>query len=74
MVTLAQCLEGLSQLLTVRNRFEETAQLLGAAEAIRESIGAPVLPADGPAIDGTRERLRAVLARRPPLPWPEGRR
>ncbi len=26
-VTLAQCAEGLSQLLTVRNRFEETAQL-----------------------------------------------
>ena len=60
-VTLAQCLEGLSQVLTAQQRFAESAQLLGAAEAIRESIGAPVLPADRPAVDGTRERLRRAM-------------
>ncbi len=60
-VTLAQCLEGLSQLLTERAQFDRAAQLLGAAEAIRESIGAPVLPADRPAVEGTAARLQSEL-------------
>src|SRR3990172_2631132 len=50
-VTLAQCLEGLSQVLTAQQRFAESAQLLGAAEAIRESIGAPG-PPPAPAAGG----------------------
>jgi len=42
--TLAQRLEGMSQLLTDRSRLEEAGLLLDAAVAIRENIGAPVLP------------------------------
>ena len=35
-VTLAQCLEGLSQLLTVRNRFEEAATALARGKAMSQ--------------------------------------
>ena len=42
--TLAQRLEGMNQLLTDRSRLEEAGLLLDAAVAIRENIGAPVLP------------------------------
>jgi predicted ATPase/DNA-binding XRE family transcriptional regulator len=51
----AEALEGLAGVAGVAGRAEEAAQLFGCAEMLRESIGAPLLPAD-------RSRYETTLA------------
>lgn len=72
---IADCLEGLASLSAAGGQSTSAARLWGAAEALREEIGAPILPAD-------RERYdREVAAARcaPPgegafvAAWEDGR-
>jgi predicted ATPase/Tfp pilus assembly protein PilF len=43
---IVACIECLAEITVARGEFERTARLLGAAEALREAIGAPRPPAD----------------------------
>jgi hypothetical protein len=52
---VAQSLEGLAGVVGVQGRPEEAARLFGLADAIREAVGAPLLPTD-------RSRSAATLA------------
>jgi predicted ATPase/DNA-binding XRE family transcriptional regulator/Tfp pilus assembly protein PilF len=52
---IAEALEGLAGVAGVGGRAEEAAHLFGCAELLRESIGAPLLPAD-------RSRYETTLA------------
>jgi hypothetical protein len=58
---MAECLEGLAGLAGAQGKHERAARLLGAAEAIRALIGAPLPPSDRAAHDrcvsSTREAL-----------------
>jgi hypothetical protein len=42
--SLAQCLEGLAGVAVAQQQLEHAARLLGAAEALRETIGIPLSP------------------------------
>jgi DNA-binding NarL/FixJ family response regulator len=54
---IASCLEGLADLVSSQGQFRWAAQLLGAAESLREAIGVPI-----PLIDrGNYERLVAAV-------------
>jgi non-specific serine/threonine protein kinase len=53
----AYALEGVGQMLAARGDAAGATRLLGAAEALRETLGSPPLPIEGP----TREALRASL-------------
>ncbi len=45
---IAECLEGLGEVACVQNRAEQASRLLGAAEALRQTIGAPLPPVHRP--------------------------
>src|SRR5262249_782851 len=55
---IAQSLELLAHVGHVRGDEQRAARLLGAAEALRDSIGAPVPPADRPEYDQTLAAVR----------------
>lgn len=68
--TVAEWLEGLAGLASARaaaggnqarNHAEHAASLLGAADGLRRSIGAPVLPRSAPLIDDIASRPTALL-------------
>jgi hypothetical protein len=58
---IAACLEGLASVAIGQGEAGRAAQLWGAAEAIREQIGAPLSPADRTAYDADVARSRTML-------------
>ena len=56
-----QMLEGLARVAVVQEDHERSARLLGAAEGIRDAIGAPLPPADYDEHEGTVTFLKAEL-------------
>ncbi len=72
---VAECLETLSAVAGDQRNFLRAARLLGAAEAIRESIGVPLTPSDRVEYEKNAASVRAAL----PDPsdaetWSQGRR
>ena len=71
---IASCLEGLARVACAQDHPERAAQLLGAAEALREAIGVPLPPADRAQHGRHRERGRAKLGEEMfAAAWTEGR-
>jgi tetratricopeptide (TPR) repeat protein len=58
---IGYCFEGLAAVLAFTRRPEEAAKLLGAAEALRESLGVGLAPAEQTTHDETVEAVRAAL-------------
>jgi predicted ATPase/DNA-binding SARP family transcriptional activator/Tfp pilus assembly protein PilF len=58
---IAECLEGLARLAWDRCQPERAALMFGAAEALREAIGAPVLPCDRVSLQRSVAAVRALL-------------
>jgi tetratricopeptide (TPR) repeat protein len=48
LVTIAECLEGFAGVAGMRGEAERTARLYGAADSLRQYLGAPLLPGDRP--------------------------
>jgi len=71
---IGYCFEGLAAVLAFTNRPEEAARLLGAAEALRESLGVALAPAEQTTHDETVEAVRASLdEERFSAAWLQGR-
>ena len=71
---LAECLEGLAGVVGVRGQPARAALLLGAAEALRNAIGAPVPPADRADYERSVAAVRTQLdATAFGAAWAEGR-
>lgn len=58
---IAPALEGMAAIALADPDARRCAVLLGAAHALRESVGTPVTPVDRPAYDRNREQARAAL-------------
>ena len=58
---IGYCFEGLAAVLAFTERPEEAARLLGAAEALRESLGVGLAPAEQTTHDETVEAVRSAL-------------
>lgn len=58
---LAYCLEGLAGTAHAQGEFERAARLFGAAEALRQAIGAPLTPADRAEGEKHWQALQALL-------------
>ena len=59
---IGYCFEGLAAVLAFTQRPEEAARLLGAAEALRESLGVGLAPAEQTTHDETVDAVRGSLA------------
>ncbi|MGH2603351.1 MAG: hypothetical protein ACRDJ9_28705, partial [Dehalococcoidia bacterium] len=59
---IALCLEGFAELSLARRDHLRATRLLGAAEALREQIGAPVAPVDLPAHERAVATVQAALS------------
>ena len=71
---IAQSLELLAHVGHVRGDDRRAARLLGAAEALRDSIGAPVPPADRPEYDDALAAVRRELSETAfRMAWAQGR-
>ena len=73
-VTMASSLEGLAVALSAQSEWAKAARLWGAAEALRQSIGAPRHAIDRPSYEQAVAEARARLG--PPAfadAWTEGR-
>jgi tetratricopeptide (TPR) repeat protein len=60
-VSIAACLEGLAAVAATRGQPEKAAQLCGAATALRDRIGAPLLPDDRAVNERTLAAARVAL-------------
>jgi len=70
---LARCLEGLARVFSARQRYADSIRLLGAADAIRESVG-PAPPSDQTFLAKARAAAMEVLgADAFSATWAEGR-
>ncbi|HSL28548.1 MAG TPA: tetratricopeptide repeat protein [Anaerolineales bacterium] len=58
---IAECLAGVAAVLTSGGQMEDAARLFGAAESIRERVGAVVWPANEMEMERCLHRLRAAL-------------
>jgi hypothetical protein len=58
---LAECLEGLAGVAVTQRQLEHAAQLLGAAEALRTALGAPLSPGERVQYDHNVSAVRAGL-------------
>jgi predicted ATPase/DNA-binding winged helix-turn-helix (wHTH) protein len=58
---LAECLEGLAGLAVAQQQLERAARLLGAAETLRQVIGAPLSPSERPRYEYTVSTVRTGL-------------
>jgi tetratricopeptide (TPR) repeat protein len=58
---IGYCFEGLAAVLTLTGRLEPAARLLGAAEALRESLGVGLAPAERETHEETAAALREAL-------------
>jgi predicted ATPase/DNA-binding SARP family transcriptional activator len=71
---IGYCFEGLAAVLAFTKRAEEAARLLGAAEALRESLGVGLAPAEQTTHDETVEAVRGALdEERFTRAWRQGR-
>jgi hypothetical protein len=71
---LAASVEGLAAVAVVQVRTEHAARLFGAAEGLREAIGAPLSPAERAEPDRSVAALRAALGEEAfAAGWAEGR-
>ena len=71
---IAECLETLAHIAGARKQAERAAQLLGAAEALREAIGSPLPPAERPDYDRSVSAIRAALSKKDfATAWTQGR-
>jgi non-specific serine/threonine protein kinase len=59
--SVADALEACSELAACEAQLEIAARLLGAAEALRESVGLPAAPSDREALERSKARLAADL-------------
>lgn len=57
----AGCLESVARLAALLDRPEETARVLGAAAALREATGEPLMPSERAAHESMTEAARATL-------------
>jgi DNA-binding CsgD family transcriptional regulator len=57
----ASVLEGLAEALGTEGRYERSARLLGAADALREAIGAPVPPCERAGRERTESSVRGRM-------------
>jgi non-specific serine/threonine protein kinase len=60
-LNVAECLEGLAMVAVEIGQVARAARLLGAAEELREAIGAPLPPVDRPEHEATTRAVRAGL-------------
>jgi Tetratricopeptide repeat len=58
---LAECLEGLAGVAVAQRQLERAAQLLGAAETLRQATGAPLSPGERARYDRVMSAVRAGL-------------
>jgi hypothetical protein len=58
---LAECLEGLAGVAVAQRQLERAARLLGAAETLRETTGAPLSPGERVRYDRDVSAVRAGL-------------
>jgi tetratricopeptide (TPR) repeat protein len=58
---IAAAIDGFAALADAENRAEKSASAFGAAEALRESMGTPLAPAERQVRDSTYRRLRSSL-------------
>lgn len=71
---IGYCFEGLAAVLALTERGEEAAKLLGAAEALRESLGVALAPAEQATHDETVTAVKAALGEeRFSAAWLQGR-
>ncbi|HLF74427.1 MAG TPA: tetratricopeptide repeat protein, partial [Anaerolineales bacterium] len=71
---IAECLMGIAAVLSVRGQAEQAAQLCGAAEALRERVGASLWPANRIEYDRILGRLHSLLSEGAfAAAWAEGR-
>ena len=71
---IGYCFEGLAAVLAFTERPEEATRLLGAAEALRESLGVGLAPAEQTTHDQTVEAVRGALPEhRFAAAWRQGR-
>jgi predicted ATPase/class 3 adenylate cyclase/Tfp pilus assembly protein PilF len=71
---VAGCLAGLAQVAAAAGDAERAARLFGAAEALRQAIGAPIHPAESALYEGSIEVIRSRLGRQAfEAAWAEGR-
>jgi len=71
---VAYCLEGFAGLAGARTQGARAARLWGAAEALRETISAPLPPADRPDYDRSMAAARAHLGEVPfAVAWEGGK-
>ena len=71
---VAECLEGLAGVVGVRGQPARAALLFGAAEALRDAIGAPVPPVDRADYERSVAAVRAQFdAAAFAVTWAEGR-
>jgi tetratricopeptide (TPR) repeat protein len=73
-VGIACCLEALAVVAVADHQSERAARLLGAADSVRDAIGAPLPPADRADHEHTVARIRATLTEEAFIrAWTEGR-
>jgi predicted ATPase/DNA-binding SARP family transcriptional activator len=71
---IAECLETLAHIASAQKQAERAAQLLGAAEALREAIGSPLPPAERSDYDRSVSAIRAALSKKDfATAWTQGR-
>jgi len=69
---IATCMEGLAEATCALGDATHAARLLGAASALRDRIGAPVLPADRPDYERTVTAVRSALTHAFQPAWETG--
>ena len=71
---MAGCLAGLAQVAGAAGDAEGAARLFGAAEALRQAIGAPIHPPESALYESCIEAVRCRLGRQAfEAAWAEGR-
>jgi predicted ATPase/DNA-binding CsgD family transcriptional regulator len=71
---IASCLEGLAGVRAAQGELPQSARLWGAAEVLREAIGAPIPPVSRPAYERAVTAARAQFGEKPfAAAWAEGR-
>jgi tetratricopeptide (TPR) repeat protein len=71
---IASCLEGVAGVRAAQGELLQSARLWGAAEALRQAIGAPIPPVYRPAYECAVRAARAQFGRKPfAAAWAQGR-